>query len=274
MLTLETVDPEILFALFKGEPGTRKSTQALSFPLPQYWISRDKKMKALHLPAKRWGIDMKQVHYDDYDDHNGPKAMLEKLQISCPYKTIIVDSITSYGDGITSQVKKAKSKDDGGGKKIGGIAVDGLEEFNAESAAFRELIALLQDIHHFHKVNIILIAHVVGQRKSDDKNNLTHHSRVIITGGDKIAGKIASYVQEAYHFNVESDFNIDSGTGKYGLFTSHTGNDYARTSLPLPRRIEFNDEPLYDKWIKPAILSLKNEKPVQRLGPVNPSFQV
>jgi hypothetical protein len=107
---------------------------------------------------------------------------------------------------------------------------------------------------------------VVGQRKNDDANKLTHHSRVIITGGDKIAGKLASYMTEAYHFNIEADFNIDSGEGKYGLYTSHTGNDYARTSLPIDRKIMFNDQPLYEKWIKPGILRLEAEKPTQRIS--------
>lgn len=261
-----------LFVMMKGEPGTRKSTQALSFPTPQYWISTDRKMTALELPAKRWGVDMNRVDFDDYTDWDRPKSKLEQMQVDCKYKTIVVDSITSIGDCMTSQVRKAKrSGTDAKGKTIGGISVSGLEEYNAESAAFQELIATLKDIHSYHKVNIILIAHVVGQRKNDDANKLTHHSRVIITGGDKISGKISSYMGEVYHFNVESDFDVDSGQGQFGLFTAHTGNDYARTSLPLPRKINFGNDPLYDKWIAPAITALKNEKPIERIGNTTPS---
>lgn len=265
MPTLETVDIAALFTMLKGEPGTRKSTAALSYPEPQYWISTDRKMEALQLPAKRWGVNMKNIEYDDYTNWDAPKARLERLQVNCPYQTIVVDSITSIGDCMTSQVKKNK-KSDGGGKVIGNINVSGLEEYNAESSAFQELIALLKDIHSYHKVNIILIAHVVGQRQNNDANKLTHHSRVIITGGDKISGKIASYMTEVYHFNVRADFNIDSGTGKYGLFTSHVGNDYARTALPLDREIIFNDDPLYEKYVKPAIIKLKAEKSIQRIS--------
>lgn len=265
MPTLETVNIDALFTMLKGEPGTRKSTQALSYPTPQYWVSTDRKMQALTLPMKRWGVNAKDVHYDDFTDWDRPKAKLEQLQVNCPYRTIIVDSITSIGDNMTGQVKGLK-KAKGEGKVIGNINVSGLEEYNAEASAFQELIAILKDIHEFHKVNIILIAHVVGQRKNDDANKLTHHSRVIITGGDKISGKIASYMTEVYHFNVETDFNVDSGEGKFGLYTSHTGNDYARTSLPLERRILFNNEPLYERWIAPAIAKLKAEQPIQRIA--------
>ena len=265
MPTLETAGMDSLFTMFKGEPGTRKSTSALSYPLPQYWVSTDQKMEALTLPAKRWGVSMSQVHYDDYTDWDKPKAKLESFRLNCPYKTLVVDSVTSIGDNMTSQTKRQKQSK-GEGKMIGTINVSGLEEYNAEASAFQDLIAILKDIHKYHKVNVILIAHVVGQRKDDDKNKLTHHSRVIITGGDKISGKLASYMTEVYHFDVKSGF-AETDEGEYGCFTSHTGNDYARTSLPLERRITFKDQPLYDRYIAPAILKLKNEKPIERLPP-------
>lgn len=260
------VSVDALFTMLKGEPGTRKSTAALSYPRPQYWVSSDQKMEALTLPMKRWGIPEKDIVFDDYTNWSKPRDYLTKLQVNCPFKTIIIDSITSTGDNINRETIKQKVSDNTGGKKIGNIYVPGIEEYNAEASAFQELIAILKDIHKFHKVNVILIAHVVGQRNKDnDTNKLTHHSRVIITGGDKISGKIASYMTEVYHFNIKADFNVDSGEGKYGLYTQHTGNDYARTSLPLSREIEFNNDPLYEKWILPGINKLKAEQPIQRI---------
>lgn len=250
--------------MLKGEPGTRKSTCALSFPLPQYWVSSDQKMEALTLPAKRWGVDMSQVHFDDYTDWDKAEAKLKTFQLNCPYKTVIVDSLTSTGDNMNHQTISQKIGQ-GQGKKIGSIYVPGLEEYNAEASAFSNLIKILQDIHKFHKINIVVIAHVVGQRKDDDKNKLTHHSRVIITGGDKISGKIASRMVEVYHFDVKPGF-AETDDGEYACFTSHTGNDYARTSLPLERRIVFNNRPLYADFIRPAIDRLKAEKPVLRIA--------
>lgn len=261
MSTLDSINMDALFTMFKGEPGLRKSTCALSYPTPQYWISTDQKMEALTLPAKRWGIDPKLIQFDDYTDWDKPRAKLEQLQVNCPFKTIIVDSITSMGDATTRQVIKSKK---GSGKVIGGIPISGFEEFNAESAAFQEMIALLKDIHKFHKVHIIMIAHVIGQRKDNESNKLTHHSRIIVTGAEKISAKIASYMTEVYHFNIENDFDADK-EGHYGLLTVHTGNDYARTSLPLARKITFDNNPLYEKYIQPSIESLKNEKSIQRI---------
>ena len=260
------------FIMLKGEPGTRKSTCALSYPTPQYWFSTDQKMEALNLPAKKWGIKMRDVHFDDYTDWIKPYAKLEQLKVNCPYKTIIVDSITSMGDAMTSQVRRMKTKDGSGGKKIGGISVSGLEEFNAESGAFKDLIAMLKDIHKYHKINVILIAHVVGQRKDNEGDNSTHHSRIIVSGAAQISAKIASYVTEAYHFNITKGFEENTSDSKFGLFTRHMGNDYARTALPLPQRIDFNDEPLYEKWILPAIIKQTKEKPIEKITtPPTPS---
>ena len=215
------------------------------------------------LPAKRWGVKMKDVQFDDYTDWDKPRAKMEQLQVNCPFKTLIVDSITSSGDAMTRQVRMSKQKDNSG-KKIGNIPVSGFEEFNAESAAFQEMIALLKDIHKFHNVNVILIAHVLGARKDNDTNKLTHHSRIIVTGAEKISAKIASYMTEVYHFNVKAAFEADK-EGSYGLMTVHTGNDYARTSLPLPQEIMFNNDPLYERYVLPAINKLTAEKPIERI---------
>jgi hypothetical protein len=271
MPTLSEVKIEALFSMFKGEPGTRKSTAALSYPTPQYWISTDQKMEAMMLPAKRWGVKMSEVQYDDYTDWDKPRAKLEQLQVNCPFKTIIVDSITSIGDAMTRQVRKFKTQDNTG-KKIGNIPVSGFEEFNAESAAFQELIALLKDIHKFHGVHVILIGHILGARKDNDANKLTHHSRIIVTGAEKISAKIAAYMTEVYHFNIKPAFEADK-EGQYGLMTVHTGNDYARTSLPLPQEIMFNNEPLYERYILSAINQLKAEKPIERI-PTTPTTPI
>lgn len=274
MSDMLAVNHEALFTMFKGEPGLRKSTQALSYPKPQFWISTDQKMEALLLPIQRWGINPKQIEFEDYSDWDKPKDKLQQFQLNCPFKTIVVDSITSIGDNMTRQVRKNKMST-GGGKNIGGIPVSGLEEFNAESSAFQDMIAMLKDINKFHKVNIILIAHVIGQRKDDSANRSTHHSRVIVTGAERISAKLAAYMTEVYHFNIEQPL-VEGGDGKYTIITSHTGNDYARTSLPLPKTIEFNDKELYSGWVKPAIDQLKNTQSIPQTPttPTNNPFKV
>ena len=71
------------FTMLKGEPGLRKSTQALSFAAagPQYWFSFDRKMSGILIPARKWGIDLTTIDYDDYDDWTKAAQKLEKLSM-------------------------------------------------------------------------------------------------------------------------------------------------------------------------------------------------
>lgn len=252
-----------LYCLFKGEPGTRKSTAALSFPTPQYWFSWDQKMVSLLLPMRNFGLIPADVAYDDYEDWNAAQKKLNELAIKCPYKTIIIDSITSAGDSIMRQTRKVKvgqTKSTGGaaGRAVGGIAVNELEDYNAESSALGELISVTKDIHKYHKVNIVLIAHVI-QAEYKSVTGETHFSRSIVTAAKKMAAKIPAYCEEVYHFNIKKGAQMGAG-GEYALLTTHTGDDFARTALPLPKEIVFNDEPLYTKHIQPAINKLKEGK--------------
>lgn len=246
---------DALYSLFKGEWGTRKSTCSVSYPGPIYYIDWDKKMKALHLPMQAWGIDVRTIEYDSYKDWDAPRKKLEELQVNCKYKTIVIDTITSGADSINRQTLKHKGSDDKG-KKIAGIAVNSIEDFNAEDSALKELIALTKDIHLFHKVNVILIAHVI-QKEVKSATGKTHMARMLVTAGKGIAQKIPGYCDEIYHFNIEGEMEA-SAQSNYTLLTTHTGDDYARTSLPLAPKIVFNNEPLYSKWIKPALDKMNN----------------
>jgi hypothetical protein len=263
MATLETLDHSVHYSLFKGEPGTRKSTAALSYPLPQYWFSFDGKMSALGIPARNWGVDLSQVHYDDYVDWTSARNKLENLQTSCPYKTIVIDSITSCADYMLRQVLKQKvgktrSSGANAGKQIGGIAVNEIEDFNAESAGLTELMALTKDIHKHFKVDVILIAHVIRTEQKSLDGSISV-SRVIVTAGKRPAAKIPAYCDETYHFGMERSL-VEGGGGDFNILTSYAGEEFARTTLPLPNKIVLGSDPLYSKYIKPAIDEMKNDK--------------
>lgn len=261
MPTMTDVNFDALYCMFKGEPGTRKSTQAASFPGPQYWFSWDRKMNGIMLPMKKWGLDPKSISYDDYDDWSKPRTKLEQLQVNCPYKTLVFDSLTSMADMTLRQTMKVKygttrKSGQAAGKLIAGIAVNEIEDYNAESAALNELIALTKDINAFHGVNIILVAHVLQAEYKNPTTNVTNISRTIVTAGKRVAAKIPAYCGEVYHFNIDGGMEVGAG-GTYTLLTESTGDDFARTALGLSRKIEFRDSPLYDTFIKPAIGKMK-----------------
>lgn len=257
-MDLTQIDLDALYCMFKGEPGTRKSTQALSFPKPQYWFTWDQKSAALMIPMIKWGINPTEVKLDDYSDWDAACAKLKSLLVACPFRTLVFDSITSCADftlGQTLALKGTKKSGEEKGKVIGGIPVTDIEDYNAESAALQELIALTKKIKKAHKVNIILIAHVIQAEYRNTVNNTTHISRTIVTAGKKVAAKLPAYCDEVYHFNIGKSFT--EGGGKYELLTRHMGDDFARTVLPVGDKIEFEDKPIYDTWLLPRINELK-----------------
>jgi hypothetical protein len=277
MPTLEAVTLENLYCLFKGEPGTRKSGAALSFPTPQYWFSWDRKMDGLILPMRAWGVDPKLIHYDDYSDWNQARIKLEKFQVNCPYKTLIIDSITSAADAINRQTLRVKSgtttkAGEDKGKQIAGISVNSIEDFNAEESALKELVAITKDIAAYHKINVVLIAHVIQKDVKNASGQVTHVSRTIVTAGKGIAAKIPAYCSEVYHFNIKG--GKLTGDGKYSLLTQHTGEDFARSSLGLDDEIVFGDDPLYSKYLLPAIQKMRAKESTEVKEKTEPTIQI
>jgi len=207
---------------------------------------------------RAWGIDPTEIDYDDYNDWDRVRMKLESFQVNCKYRTIVIDSITSGSDYINRQTMRIKAGE-GTGKKIGTIQVTGFEEFNAEASALHELIALTKELNKSRKINIILIAHVI-QKEMKSPDGQTHMARVLVTAGKSIAQKIPAYCSEVYHFNIKTGPIIGTGE-QYALKTTHSGDDFARTSLPLSSEIIFGNEPLYDKYILPAIDKMKLNPP-------------
>lgn len=246
-----------IYCLFKGEPGTRKSGAALSFPGPQYWFSYDQKMEALAMPMRAWGLDPKSVDYDDYTDWTKGKKKLEEFQLNCKYKTIVIDSITSLADAINRQTLKIKQGGGETGKLVAGIPVNSIEDFNAEDSALKEMVALTKDIHKYHKINVILIAHVI-QKEIKTTDGKTHMSRTLVTAGKGIAQKIPAYCSEVWHFNIKQGMSMTQG-GQYTCLTTHTGDDFARSSLPLQPEIVFGNDPIYEKHVAPAIRKMSEK---------------
>lgn len=272
---LNDTDLTKMLVMFKGEPGTHKSTQAMTYPGDQFWVSTDRKMSALALPAKKWGIDKSKIHYEDFSEYYKIINKLEALRLNCKYRTVVIDSLTLLGLVINKQTrgdKKGTTNKEGKemGHRIGGIPVNTMEDYKAEFAAFQEIMSLSQDIIELNNTTVILIAHVVGERKIEEQG-VTAHARIIITGGKQISGMIPAVCGEVYHFDITKAL-VSGEEGEYRVFTGHTGEDFARTTLPLARELKVNNQQLYPTFIEPAIRALNEGKTLTENKPQLTSF--
>src|SRR5690606_18986017 len=101
-------DQSFIKAVIKGEPGTRKSTHAATFPGPIRWLDVDRKIESLRLPKSK-GFITSKIDFERYNNWYGIEKELQRLETSCPYATVVIDTLTSVGDVINRQTMMDKT---------------------------------------------------------------------------------------------------------------------------------------------------------------------
>jgi hypothetical protein len=239
---------EEFLMLFKGEVSCGKSIAAASFPKPYIFDmeSRIRSVAAYHYPRGKRDLEYDTYTREDYSKFD--KKWDDFIDMSkmkrFPYDTVIVDSLTSTADLLLQNVIRLKGLD-GKGKKIAGVAVSSIEDFNAENSMLTELVMFLQQIRCKYK---ILIAHVIKTEKTNLNDDTTVVTRQLLTGGKKVAAKIPGYFDEIYHFEQKPV----GGKQTFIARTVNSGEDFARTTLKLPKEINFTDKNFYE-LIQPSI---------------------
>lgn len=236
MKATDYVDNKTLFVLGKGNPGDGKSISISSWleQGPMYFFDFDGKIKAvINFWKKRNKALLQNLEFDHFDDYNKAAEKLAGfIDNGHPYTGgVVIDTLTTGVDSILTQIHDVK----GGSKKvIGGIAVNEIEDYNAESSA---LTRLVQDskfkLHKNLNTNFFMLAHVVAVESHDLKSNSKVVTRQLVTAGKKVAAKLPGYFDEIWHFYTETALD-GSKEQRYKVTTQASGVDFARTSCNLP----------------------------------------
>lgn len=249
---------EVMF-LLKGEPSSGKSIAAASFPNCYIFDmeSRIRSVASYYLPKGKRDIKYDTYNYNDYPKFD--KKWDEFIQASqtskFPYDTVIVDTLTSTTDLLLHHVMKTKGME-GKGKKIAGVTVNSIEDYNVENSALVELVLFMRQIKCKYK---ILVAHVVKTEKTNLADDTTVVTRQLLTAGKKVAAKLPGYFDEIYHFEQRPK----GASTQFVARTVNSGEDFARTTLNLPREIDFTNQNFYE-LIKPnlqEVIELGNNTP-------------
>ena len=228
--------------LMKGEPGLGKSIAAASYPKPLYVFDFEDKMDAVKnyytYTIKRPDV-LQGITFDTYRNWDNAWEKLINFGLGCPHKTLVFDSLTA--GAWLAIMSIVRFKGESGGKKVGKIKVAGIEDYGGEAAALNNMIDQFITLRQMG-VHIILVAHVLRVVEKPAGGASTE-SRTLMTGGRKVAAGIPGYFHETYHFEVDA---IDPSKPKYIARTTHTGDDFARTSLPLPGAIDWTNKVFYE----------------------------
>lgn len=220
--------------LFIGPSGSGKTVAECSFPGPIKVLDFDGRIRGI-LGAP-W-IDKSQIEYDYYPPrisgdgkptyeriNQDLEALLVMVSTNkCPYKTIILDSITSQTFAMLCDAVPLTHKGDSGskGKKIGTLNMAGPEDYGFEATATYNLMAFLRSL----PLNILVSAHIIDRYGKADPND--KYSERVIVGEklsirDKIGENIQIYFDHVFRFS-KSDNGLK--------YTVQFRGDLARTSF-------------------------------------------
>ena len=252
-LNSETYE-KFIRALLVGPTGRGKTIAAASWPGKTLDIDFDgrhkpiidwfpERVKAGDFTAEVFGADNFWTKF---------KPLIDGLVTYNPFDNIIVDGVTSLSTTVVVmqmlvkgswQGWKANEKKEGAKIVSGGVMVPTWDEFNGEAMIISTLLETLKSM----KCNLFLTAHPVERTKIGE-NKKAERYKSITTFGPKTESIIPTYFDEVWYL----DYRVDTdNTGKEIIkrtcYTQPTENYMeAKTSLKLPKEIDYTDKNLYD----------------------------
>jgi len=233
---------DYLFALFKGDSGSGKTIAAASCP-KVLLMDFDQRTA----PIRTFFPDKKDIEIIRFANHIQVLSALDELMFSCPYETIVWDSLTLSAAMCMMRISSVKGQVKGDSRNIAGIAVNSIEDYNAESSFLMQAVDKLKSFQG--KKHVIMTAHVIQTETKDLKTNRSVITRTLLTAGKRIAKIIPCAFDETYHFQVEPAMN-PSDPNQYVAYTSSTGDDWAKTAINLPSKLDFTNRSFYEVWME------------------------
>lgn len=251
--------------LMVGDSGTGKSIAAATYynPLDDrkvYFLSCDGRMGSV----AEWHRGVKNIQFDLFTEFEPLNDKVDELENNCPYQTIILDPVTKLSDflmrysfslrGVVEYDETTgKATKSSKGKKKGVVDMTTIEDFGVEHRGITDLVANLKVIQKIHKVNIIIIAHLVTTQYTKPGGQESHIRRDILTAGKKIAAFLPIDFDEFYHFYTEDN--------QWMCKTYNDGIVPARSSfLLMPKEINWTNKNFYEQVSKYYIPSERKQE--------------
>lgn len=216
-----------------GHTGSGKSVAAASFAKigPIKFFDFDGRMKSVRKVYPEYDID-----YDTY----GPETLQTKFRTefnnlgkSCPWKTIVLDSLTSLSmTAITSQLMM-KGLDQSKTNK-GGLAVTGWDEINGETVFISQLLDLCKVL----PCNVIMTFHPI--ERTVGAEGKTEKITTVVSYGHKINQISLNYFDEVYFLEVDKGFTDKDPTRRIA-FTDTSTKAIAKSALPIPTKLDITN---------------------------------
>ncbi len=212
--------------LSKGRTGSGKTIASCGKEFrPVYVFDTDQRMTSVIDYYRRLDGNATGIEYDSFHmgmSFNKLDKRMDELLISCPYKTVVLGSLTSYIHIVLVHILNLKAgvarNSNKPAKNIAGIQVNELEDYNAEDAAIIfELIGFLMALKG-QGVNIILEAHVTPIEYKNLDGSIRQTVLEILTKGKKAPAQIPGYFDEVWNFEKKYETGMVVGSGSKSTY--------------------------------------------------------
>ena len=180
------------------------------------------------------------ISYETYDSDNFRSFLdeLEKLQENCPYKTLVLDSVTSASNSCVVYQLKVKDKIK---TTKGRLPATSWDEINGETVLFTKMLEACKLIHRKFNTNIIWTCHPVAKTIIADGEAKRITS--LAAYGNKIPSIIPGYFDEIYNIQMEK---VGLETYKRVIYTVPKNDFPGGTAMKLPNSFDITDKNFYD----------------------------
>lgn len=244
--------------LFKGSYGFGKTLAAASYAVegPVYLAYIDKKFpveleKFFKHIIKRPEL-LKNIEFDIYSSKNVNEYLNKLISFTkyCDKFAVITDSLTTL---TASAVNWSLGfRDPAGAKKDplnsnAVLTIPGWDEYKVETSLITQALDLCRAI----PAHIIWTAHPLPQIKIDGGSGMKiEKSNSLVSYGSKVAALVPGQFSEIYHFYQEPvwDANAARNRIRYMVSTEAMGDEFAKSSLKLPKELNITDNLFYEVW--------------------------
>lgn len=259
--------------LLKGPPGFGKTIAACSAAIfgPVYLAYFDKKapIELLTFFKKHRPDLLDNIEYDSYGSHNANEYLnkLIKFTTDCRYVAVITDSVTSLTSAAVNwslgfrDVKGGPKRD-----KLNPNSMQVIPDFD-EYKVEASLVTQALDICKTLPVINIWTAHPLPQMKVSGQGSSIQNvtmTQSLVSYGNKVGALIPGGFNEIYHFGRQMDKRI--------VWTDMVGDDYAKTSLALPKSFDITNKLFFEVWrdlAKAGQEGIKEYDPATEMSPTD-----
>lgn len=251
----------VISALFKGHNGTGKSIAACGKEFrPVYVFNCEGRIESVINYYRKLDGHCKDLEFDNFpigSSYYGIDKQMDELIKRCPYKTVVMSSLTSFIYLILNHLIKAKAGQTtrsgaAAGRTIGGIPVNELQDYNAEdSGIINDLIAAFLELKS-NGVNVILEAHITPYElvTLEEGQRVVTTINQILTKGKKAPASIPGFFNEIYLFYKDYEGIVVGAQKTLYKFTSDgTNTDDCKTSLDI-KGFDFTGKDFSVEWTR------------------------